>query len=99
HANLLAFAERAVEELNALAPALPATWPSRTEMDRALEPAFSKAEDVIGAPWHIAPARPKGSLVSLYLRAAGLNGMAVPYFGEAFVNDSLLDFERPYVVA
>ncbi|MBA3853683.1 MAG: hypothetical protein C0503_04655 [Gemmatimonas sp.] len=94
-----ALAARAVEELNALVPQLPETWPSDREMDGALAPAFAKAESLLGLPWHSVPARPKTSLLSPYLRATGLNGMAIPFFGEAYLNASLLDFERPYVVA
>jgi hypothetical protein len=97
-ANLLVLAERAVTELNVLAPRLPTVWPSHRDMDRTMEPAFAHAAHALGVPWHSLPARPKSSLLSPYLRAVGLNGMNVPFFGEVYLNGALLDFERPYVV-
>lgn len=96
--SLVALAERAVAEMNRIAPTLPSTWPSTREMERALAPAFAKAEATIGAPWHSVPARTKSSLLSPYLRAVGLNGIAIPFFGEALLNPTLLAFERPYVI-
>lgn len=97
--NLVALAERAVAEMNRLAPTLPATWPSTREMERALAPAFAKAEAAIGAPWRSVPARSKASVLSPFLGAVGLNGTAIPFFGEALLNPGLLAFEQPYVIA
>lgn len=78
--SLVALAERAVAEMNRIAPTLPSTWPSTREMERALAPAFAKAEATIGAPWHSMPARTKVSLLSPYFRAVGHNGIAIPVF-------------------
>lgn len=88
--SLVALAERAVAEMNRIAPTLPSTWPSTREMERALAPAFAKAEATIGAPWHSMPARTKVSLLSPYFRAVGHNGIAIPFFGEALLNPTLL---------
>ena len=97
--SVVALAERAVRTLNSAHAQLPATWPSPREMRAALAPAVAEASRALGMSWRPRAARPKLSALNLMLERTGLNGIFVPPFLEVVVNESLLSFEQPYVLA
>jgi hypothetical protein len=93
--SVLAFANRAVSEINvgyAGAHALTADL-------GGLEYAFYNAESALGARAPTMLGVPKQSLLTLYFRAAGIDGMTDPIFLEIIVNPDVLEIERPMVVA
>jgi hypothetical protein len=93
--SVLAFANRAVSEINvgyAGAHAVPADL-------RGLEYAFWDAEFALGSRAPTELGVPKRSLLTLYFRAAGVDGMTDPIFLEIIINPGVLDVERPMVVA
>jgi hypothetical protein len=93
--SVLAFANRAVSEINvgyAGAHAVPADL-------RGLEYAFWDAEFALGSRAPTELGVPKRSLLTLYFRAAGVDGMTDPIFLEIIINPDVLDVERPMVVA
>jgi uncharacterized protein DUF3810 len=71
----------------------------RGAVDASLADAFARAQQTLGASWLARPARPKRTLLDVYFKAAGVEGMTDPYFLETLVVSSLLPFERPFVVA
>lgn len=99
--EFVALAREAVEHLNALhAPAHLAAWPEWDDMPPWLGPAFTRCQHLLGEGGRVAlPGRPKFSLFTLYFQRAGVDGMTAPLFLEVLVNQSLLPFERPFVVA
>jgi Protein of unknown function (DUF3810) len=68
-------------------------------VDASLADAFARAQQTLGASWLARPARPKRTLLDVYFKAAGVQGMTDPYFLETLVVSNLLPFERPFVVA
>jgi hypothetical protein len=68
-------------------------------VDASLADAFAQAQQTLGANRLARPARPKRTLLDVYFRAAGVEGMTDPYFLETLVVSNLLPFERPFVVA
>lgn len=68
-------------------------------IDAPLAAAFARTTKELGASGTTVPARPKRSLLNLYFRPAGVAGMTDPYFLETLVESSLLDVERPFVIA
>lgn len=99
HDGVVALAERAVGEMNAAYSRLPAVWPDWAEMHAQMDPALERARNALGMPWRPRAARPKQSVLNVYLERTGLNGLFLPYFHEVTLNQSLLPFERPYVLA
>jgi hypothetical protein len=92
--SVLAFANRAVDEINtgyAGAHAIPDV--------RGLEYAFYDAEFALGSRAPTMLGIPKRSLLTLYFRAAGVDGMTDPIFLEVIINPEVLDIERPMVLA
>lgn len=67
--------------------------------EAALTRAFADVQLALGAPRVAATGAPKRSLLTLYFRAAGFDGMTDPVFLEIIVNPDLLPVERPFVVA
>jgi hypothetical protein len=96
---LAQLADRAVAELNAMHPRLPTSWPAWDELRPLLAPGFEKARGVIGPGWRVEPAEPKRSLLNLYFQRTAVDGMVDPFFLEVLVNDGVLPFERPFIVA
>ncbi len=95
-----AAANTAVDRLNELhAPAHAQGWPLPRAIDPALAAAAATAQREAGAARAAEPARPKPTLLDAYFRRAGVDGMTDPYFLETLVNDDLLPFERPFLVA
>ena len=96
----LAAAVTTVEQLNALhARAHETGWRKLEEVAPDLASAFARADRGLGSRTAPVPARPKTTLLDLYFRRAGVEGMTDPYFLETLVQRQLLPFERPFVVA
>jgi hypothetical protein len=95
----------AVSELNRLHAAAHARgWPALDAahgfqiVDR-YGSGFDRALGRLGSPATIVPGVPKRSLLNWYFQRAGIDGMTNPYVLEIIVNDTILPFERPFVVA
>lgn len=89
-----------VDQLNALYDRAHAWgWRPLDEIDADLSSAFSRAALGIGSRTPPVAGRPKATLLDLYFRRAGVEGMTDPYFLETLVQQDLLPFERPFVVA
>ncbi len=89
-----------VESLNGLyAEANSAPWPELAGLPPALQPAFARAQHDLGMSWQAIPGRPKRSLLNPYFTRVSIDGMTDPFFLETLANQSLLPFERPFVVA
>ena len=74
-------------------------WRPLEVIDPDLAEAFSRADRDLGSRIAAVSARPKVTLLDLYFRRAGVEGMTDPYFLETLVQRDLLPFERPFVVA
>jgi len=68
-------------------------------VDASLARAFAQAQQTLGASRLARPARPKRTILDVYFKAAGVEGMTDPYFLETLVVGNLLPFERPFVIA
>lgn len=94
--GIVRLGETAVEQVNLLEPGKVAAGAA----DRAgLEQAFADTQRRMGAARLARPAAPKRSLLSWYLRAAGIDGMMNPLFLEIILNPDVLAVERPFAVA
>ncbi len=93
--SVLAFANRAASEINA---GYAAAHASPTDLG-ALEYGFFDAEFRLGARMPTVLGIPKRSLLTLYFRIAGIDGMTDPIFLEVIINPEVLAVERPMVVA
>ena len=96
---LVELASRAVTELNTIYPMLPTSWPAWDEMRMVLGPPFERARGRIGPPWRVEPGIPKRSLLNIYFKLTAIEGMVDPIFLEVLVNQDVLPFERPFIVA
>jgi hypothetical protein len=87
------------DELNHLAEGVhDRQWPSLADLPERLGPAFEAAQVDLGGGGAV-PGRPKRSLLSWYFARAAIDGMTDPYLLEVLINDQVLPFERPFVVA
>jgi hypothetical protein len=68
-------------------------------VDSALADGFDRARRDVGIPRPIVVGRPKQTILDLYFRRAGVDGMTDPFFLETLIAGSVLPFERPFVVA
>jgi hypothetical protein len=94
--GIIRLAEVAVDQVNLLEPRKTAV----DSADRvALERAFAETQRRMGMTRTARPAAPKHSLVSWYLRAAGIDGMMNPLFLEIILNPEVLPVERPFALA
>jgi hypothetical protein len=90
----------AVDRLNALHDrAHQHGWPDLTAVDSALADGFHRVVRELGTRSAVVVGRPKITLLDLYLRRAGVEGMTDPYFLETLVQREILPFERPFIVA
>jgi hypothetical protein len=96
---LVALAGRTVAELNAIHSRLPSSWPAWDDMRLHLGPAFERARLQIGPNWPVQPGDPKRSLLNVYFKLTAIEGMVDPVFLEVLVNQDVLPFERPFIVA
>ena len=89
-----------IEQLNALhSSAHEMGWAPLAALDAELADAFARADRALGGRMPPVVARPKTTLLDLYFRRVGVEGMTDPYFLETLVQRELLPFERPFVVA
>ena len=89
-----------VEHLNELHPgAHRRTWPNLDELPARLGPAFEQVQRRLGGTRTAVTGVPKASLLTPYFRLAGVDGMLNPFSLEVLVNETVLRFERPFVVA
>ena len=98
-AALRRLADRAVAELNALHPGLPAHWPDWPELRPQLAAAFERAQRQVGPSWRVELGDPKRSLLNQYFKRTATDGMVNPFSLEVLVNRDVLPFERPFVAA
>jgi hypothetical protein len=95
-----ALAWRTVAELNRLhAETAQAAWPALPDVPALLRPGFERAARQLGVNWNVSPGVPKRSLLNAYFTRAAVDGMTDPFFLEILINQGLLPFERPFVVA
>lgn len=85
-----------VAELNRLAAQ---RLPTDATIGTALPTALAEVQARLGAPRAIVPGRPKRTLFDPYFRAASVDGMTDPFFLETLMLSTLLEVERPIVVA
>ena len=90
------FGEAAVDRVNALEPA---RRHARTAARDALEQAFTRVQQQLGATRIASAAPPKRSMFSWYLRMAGIDGLMNPFFLEIVLNPDVLPVERPFALA
>jgi hypothetical protein len=99
-AALRALAGRAVQEVNAShAAAHAGGFPRAGEMPPSLVTALHAVERRIGRPRPTTPGRPKKTLLAMFFRASGVDGMHAPFLLETLVNPDLTPPERPAVLA
>jgi hypothetical protein len=89
-----------IDRLNELyAPAHEMGWRRFDAIDPDLAAAFVRADRALGSETAPVVGRPKATLFDFYFRRAGVEGMTDPYFLETLIQQDLLPFERPAVVA
>jgi hypothetical protein len=99
-AALRGLAERATGEVNRLhAEAHSIGFPETGEIPAPLVRALHDVERRLGRPWPTTPGRPKRSLLGLFFRASGVDGMHAPFLLETLLNPALTPPERPAVLA
>lgn len=74
-------------------------WPAFDEIPAWLGPAFDVVQRQLGASPPAVPGRPKPTLLASYFRNAGVDAMMNPWGLEVLVNDAVLPYERPFLVA
>jgi hypothetical protein len=97
--RLIALATQTVDEMNRLYTSKGAGVMTRNDIDSTLARAFESAQRAIGVATPARPGRPKWSILDVYFKAAGVEGMTDPIFLETLVAGDLLPFERPFVIA
>ncbi|MCY4028771.1 MAG: DUF3810 family protein [Acidobacteria bacterium] len=99
-AAVAALAGEAVARVNRLyEPAGSRPWPELEGLPERLAPAFERVQRRLGAERTAVAGRPKATLLSLWFRRAGIDGMMNPFSLEVLVNDGVLPHERPFVLA
>ena len=97
---LTALTTESIDRLNALhGRTQDAEWPSMTALPARLGPAFAGVQARLGVSRTAVTGPPKLTLLTVYFRRAGIDGMVNPFSLEVLVNDTVLPFERPFVVA
>ena len=76
-----------------------AEWSSLEELPVRLGPAFEQVQRQLGGTRTAVTGDPKASILTPYFRRAGIDGMISPFSLEILVNETVLPFERPYIVA
>jgi Protein of unknown function (DUF3810) len=68
-------------------------------IEPSLANGFDSAQRELGSVVVAIPGTPKSSLLNPFFRMTGVSGMTDPYFLETLIDDSVLPFERPMVIA
>jgi hypothetical protein len=90
----------AVDALNHLYDARTSgVYPSIGQLPPSLAGAFQSVQDELGIARTARPAVPKRTLLQPYFMRAAVDGMTDPFLLETLVDDRLLPFERPFVIA
>ena len=74
-------------------------WPTDDQLRRLLSPSFDSVVKDLGNRRSIAPASAKTSLLNVYFKATGIEGVTNPFGHEVIINSELLPFERPFILA
>ncbi len=98
---LFTLSNEAVARLNQLhgQAAAEGQWPTFDELPVVLGPAFDAAQRQLGVSRPAVPALPKRTLFAPYFRSAGVDAMVNPWALEVLVNEAVLPYERPFLVA
>ncbi len=100
HESLLELASQTVDQVNVLYRSREdKKWPALDELSGRLAAAFYSVQDDLGNPNRAVITKPKRTIFLPYFRQAGVDGMISPFSLEILINDQILAFERPYVVA
>ena len=95
-----ALAETAIAKLNDAFETGPhRTWPQLGELPTTLGPAFVRVQRELEVAPVLPGLAPRRSLLTPYFQRAGIDGMVDPFSLQVLVNDAVLPFERPFVVA
>ncbi|BCS32842.1 hypothetical protein TBR22_A20650 [Luteitalea sp. TBR-22] len=95
-----AFAAGLVAQLNALHGAAHAAgFPSRPELPSVLAPLMADALSQVGQPWTPWLPRPRRTMLDVYFRNAGIDGMTNPFGLEVLLNSRVLPMELPALAA
>jgi hypothetical protein len=98
-AALSALAERATRAVNETHMAGHAEGFAMHEPSWQLARALHDVERQLGKPVPTTPSRPKKTLLALFFRASGVDGMHAPFLLETLLNPDLTPPERPAVLA
>ncbi|MAW63523.1 MAG: hypothetical protein CL473_06020 [Acidobacteria bacterium] len=95
-----ALAETAITKLNDAFEITPdQAWPQLVELPTTLGPAFVQVQRELEVAPVLPGLAPRRSLLTPYFQRAGIDGMVDPFSLQVLVNDAVLPFERPFVVA
>ena len=98
--SLSALSKEAVDQLNELYDvANRLRRPSFDELPVRFSAAFREAQQRLGVQRTAVAGRPKVTLLSAYFQRAGIDGMMNPFLLEVLVNDRVMSYERPFLVA
>ena len=93
-------AEESIDHLNQLFGRVRTDdWPELLELPDRLAPPFERVQRQLGASRTAVGGRPKTSVLTAYFRRAGIDGMINPFSLEVLINETVLPYERPFVVA
>jgi hypothetical protein len=93
-------AARAASEVNAnYGDAHVGGFPEIGDMPPALVSAVHEVERRLGRPRPTTPGRPKKTLLAVFFRASGVDGMHAPFLLETLISPDLTPPERPAVLA
>jgi len=99
-AALRALAARATDQVNSThAAGHAAGFPGPAALPPPLVKALHEVERRLGRPHPTTPSRPKRTLLGVFFRASGVDGMHAPFLLETLLNPDLTPVERPVVLA
>jgi hypothetical protein len=102
---LVDFTRVAIDQLNRLhETAWREDWRQPEELPGAMARGFERAQrdlysGSVVVPPLARPGRPKRTFLTWYFERSGVDGMTDPFLLEVLINQALLPFERPFVVA
>jgi hypothetical protein len=98
-AAVLSLVSEATARLNALHREAHAPAAGSQALPAELAASFDRVQQQLIPGRTAVPGVPKSSWLTLYFERAGVDGMTAPFFLEVLINDRVLPFERPFVVA